>query len=127
MSPSPAVGRTSAMDRALLRRFEPVIRYTRGERFFPMRVEPYIAECSLWQQKPGREAELLVPERELSLALLAEPRQAPATGAKHLSRLAVRQICLQLLQAIRCQFGEIQRRDELQEVYCPELRLARLC
>ena len=76
MSPSPAAGRASAMDRALLRRFEPIIRYTRGEKFFPMRIEPYLAECSLWQQRSGREANLLAPEGELTMATLAEPRQA---------------------------------------------------
>ncbi len=60
--------------RALLRRFEPVIRYTRGELFFPMNVEPYVRESSLWVQRPGEEAECQVPEGELTLARLAEPR-----------------------------------------------------
>ena len=36
---------------ALLRRFEPVVRYNRGERFFPISVEPYVRESSLWQQR----------------------------------------------------------------------------
>src|SRR5689334_98682 len=61
-------------DRALLRRFEPVIRYTRGEPFFPMDVEPYVRACSLWQQLPDRPAVCLVPEGELTLEKLAEPR-----------------------------------------------------
>jgi hypothetical protein len=60
--------------RALLRRFEPVIRYTRGESFFPMDVEPYVHACSLWVQQPGREPECLVPEGELTLEKLAQPR-----------------------------------------------------
>lgn len=60
--------------RALLRRFEPVIRYTRGERFFPMNVEPYVRECSLWVQRPDEEPECLVPEGALTLEKLAEPR-----------------------------------------------------
>lgn len=76
MSPTPVAGYTTAMDRALLQRFEPVVRYTRGERFFPMRVEPYVAECSLWKQRPGHEAELVIPERELTMAKLAQPRLA---------------------------------------------------
>ncbi len=63
-----------AGDRELLRRFEPVIRYTRGERFFPMDIEPYVRECSLWVQRPGDDAECLVPEGQLTLAALAEPR-----------------------------------------------------
>jgi hypothetical protein len=61
-------------DRDRLRRFEPVIRYTRGERFFPMSVESYVRECSLWVQRPGEEPDCLVPEGELTLAKLAEPR-----------------------------------------------------
>jgi hypothetical protein len=63
-----------AADKALLRRFEPVIRYTRGEAFFPMEVEPYVRACSLWRQLPDRPAVCLVPEGELTLEKLAEPR-----------------------------------------------------
>ena len=33
---------------ALLRRFEPVIRSTTGDKFYPMDVEPYVRACSLW-------------------------------------------------------------------------------
>lgn len=65
-----------AEDRALLRRFEPVIRYTQGERFFPMRVEPYLARSSLWCMRPDRDAILMVPEGELTPERLAEPRFA---------------------------------------------------
>jgi hypothetical protein len=61
-------------DRTLLQRFEPVIRYTRGERFFPIDVDSYVRESSLWVQRPGQEAKCLVPEGELNLYKLAEPR-----------------------------------------------------
>jgi hypothetical protein len=61
-------------DRALLRRFEPVIRYTRGESFFPMDVEPYVLASSLWKQRPNRPAVRLIPEGELTLEKLSEPR-----------------------------------------------------
>ncbi|MCG2769015.1 MAG: hypothetical protein L6435_11635 [Anaerolineae bacterium] len=61
-------------DGALLRRFEPVIRYTRGERFFPMDVEPYVCACSLWMQKPREEPVCLIPEGKLTLERLAQPR-----------------------------------------------------
>lgn len=59
---------------AILRRFEPVIRYTRGERFFPVAVETYIKHCSLWVQRPDEPAELLVPQGELTLEELTRPR-----------------------------------------------------
>jgi len=65
---------SSSEDLAILRRFEPLIHYTRGERFFPMDVESYIQECSLWVQHPDEPAELLVPEGELTVEKLVEPR-----------------------------------------------------
>ena len=34
-------------DLELLRAFEPIVRYTRGELFFPTGVEGYLAECDL--------------------------------------------------------------------------------
>jgi hypothetical protein len=60
-------------DVALLRRFEPVIRYTRGERFFPMDVERYVGLCSLWVQRPNQKAICLLSQRELTLERLAQP------------------------------------------------------
>ncbi|MCO5969935.1 hypothetical protein [Actinoallomurus soli] len=36
-------------DLALLRRYEPILTYTTGERFFPVDAEDYIRCCSLWQ------------------------------------------------------------------------------
>lgn len=36
-------------DLSLLRRYEPVLRFTGGELFLPMPVEAYLEECSLWQ------------------------------------------------------------------------------
>jgi hypothetical protein len=57
-----------------LRRFEPVCRYTRGEVFFPMDVEPYIRACSLWSQNPGSDAACVIPQGELTLENLTQPR-----------------------------------------------------
>jgi hypothetical protein len=37
-----------AADIDLLRRYEPIIRFTHGEFFFPMAVDGYVAECDLW-------------------------------------------------------------------------------
>jgi hypothetical protein len=60
-------------DVALLRRFEPVVRYTRGERFFPMDAERYVGLCSLWVQRPNQKAVRLLSRRELTLERLAQP------------------------------------------------------
>lgn len=60
---------------AILRRFEPEIRYTRGERFFPIDVDRYVNECSLWVKHPEKPPELLVPQGEMSLEQLVKPHQ----------------------------------------------------
>ena len=67
---------------ALLRRFEPMIRSTTGDRFYPMDVEPYVLACSLWVQRPGEEAVCIVPGGELSLDRLAQQPRDEA-GAVH--------------------------------------------
>ena len=59
----------------LLRRFEPIVRYTRGERFFPMNVVQYVEQSSLWVQRPGEAASCIVPEGELTIEALSEPRK----------------------------------------------------
>ncbi|GAB4456463.1 MAG: hypothetical protein Fur0044_50340 [Anaerolineae bacterium] len=63
-------------DRALLQRFEPVLRYTRGEQFFPMDVAAYVQNCSLWLHRPEKQPVCLVPQGQLTLEKLAEPRAA---------------------------------------------------
>jgi hypothetical protein len=73
---------TPESDRELLRRFEPVMRYTKGERFLPLRVEPYVASCSLWAQMPDEEPVRLAAEGELTLDKLAEMRHDDS-GARH--------------------------------------------
>ena len=61
----------------LLRRFEPVLRFTHGERFFPMDVARYVENSSLWVHRPDTGMERLYAEGELSLDRLAEPRFEP--------------------------------------------------
>ena len=43
----------SASDLELLQRYEPVLRYTKGEQFFPTDVERYVRACSLWAHHPS--------------------------------------------------------------------------
>jgi len=57
----------------LLRRFEPVLRFTRGENFFPMDVALYVRNSSLWVQRPTEEPVLLVAQGALNLDQLAYP------------------------------------------------------
>src|SRR5687767_3288310 len=66
----------------LLRRFEPVIRFTKGEWFYPMDCEPYVDACSLWVARPNEDAVCVVPAGELTLEKLAQQPE-DTTGAVH--------------------------------------------
>jgi hypothetical protein len=45
-------------DLELLRKYEPVLRFAKSERFFPMAVEPYLEKCALFPSGPVGAAEL---------------------------------------------------------------------
>ncbi|GAA2887274.1 hypothetical protein GCM10010472_51990 [Pseudonocardia halophobica] len=65
----------TADDLTLLRRYEPVLRYTKGELFLPVTVGDYVRRCSLWDEPAGdrkRPGEPLVPAGELTLEGLGE-------------------------------------------------------
>ena len=68
----------------LLRRYEPIIKYTRGEQFFPMDAEAYIRCCSLWIKRPTEEPRQLIAPGQLTPDLLAEPYQDDVGTVRYL-------------------------------------------
>jgi hypothetical protein len=64
-------------DLSLLRRFEPIVRFTEGEFFFPAAVDDYVRCCELVQHGPDRQQVVLVPKGELTIERLVE------FGAEH--------------------------------------------
>jgi hypothetical protein len=68
----------------VLRRFEPVIRFTKGEWFYPMDIEPYVCACSLWVRHPGEEAVCIVPAGKLTLDNLAQQPEDSAVAVHYL-------------------------------------------
>ena len=46
-------------DLELLRRYEPAVRYTKGEMFFPTVVDGYLRICRLWMANAERKTTLL--------------------------------------------------------------------
>jgi hypothetical protein len=46
-------------DLELLKKYEPVLRFAKSERFFPMAVEPYLEKCSIFASGPQGVVELL--------------------------------------------------------------------
>ena len=66
----------------LLRRFEPVIRFTKGEWFYLMDCEPYVDACSLWVARPGEDAVCVFLPESSPRRDLAQQRD-DTTGAVH--------------------------------------------
>ncbi|MFO7533509.1 MAG: hypothetical protein R6W93_13695 [Candidatus Limnocylindrales bacterium] len=58
-------------DLALLQAYEPVVRYTKGELFFPASVEGYIAACDLLVGTSEDDARILVPQGRLTTGSIA--------------------------------------------------------
>ncbi len=91
-----------------LRRFEPVLRFTRGERFFPSDVSSYVSHASLWVKPPGLPPREILPEGQLDLERLGELRLTGAEDVYYLqfiSPLNIREIAeyqlSQLLEGAR--------------------------
>jgi hypothetical protein len=70
-------------DLTLLRAYEPVIRYTAGELFYPLDTAGYVQYCDLFSIVKGSRPELLVPAGELTLERLALAT-APPGGSLYL-------------------------------------------
>jgi hypothetical protein len=61
-----------AGDLGLLRGYEPVVCFTKGELFFPTAVRPYVARCSLWLGDREGAATCIVPAGKLTIEGLCE-------------------------------------------------------
>ena len=70
---------SAASDLDLLRRHEPLLRFTQGELFYPMATGPYVEGCDLLTGPTLREARVAIPAGELDLERLAEVGD-PAPG-----------------------------------------------
>lgn len=64
-------------DLQLLAAYEPVVKYTEGEMFFPLAVDQYLAASSLWQLGPGRQRRQWAAPGELTAAALGALPEPP--------------------------------------------------
>ena len=63
-------------DLALLRQYEPILRFTKGELFFPCGVEGYIRRCSLLPRTRDRDAKAIVATGDLDVDVLVREARA---------------------------------------------------
>ena len=71
-------------DLALLRRFEPLLRFTHGELFLPMATGPYVEACDLLEGPTLREARVAIPSGVLDLEHLGAVADPPPGHSQYL-------------------------------------------
>ena len=109
---------------ALLHRYEPILRFTRGESFYPCAVESYVAECGLYVQVPRRPVERLVTEGKLTLAHLGEGRDRGPQAIYFLK--FIDPLNLAEMARYRLQRGIEDLRDRARRFSAGRARLARV-
>jgi hypothetical protein len=62
-------------DLALLRAFEPVVRFTKGEYFYPVSVHHYVGRAALWTELPDGEAVIEAGPESFDSSMLARMEQ----------------------------------------------------
>ncbi len=77
VAPAMAAVELDPDDLALLRTYEPVLRYNRGELFYPMAVEPYLAECDVLAGTGEKDRRVVVPHGEVTPERLAAAEAGP--------------------------------------------------
>lgn len=88
-------------DLELVRRFEPILRYTEGELYFPTDVDRYVQASSLWvNHRDGSEEELL-KQGEVMLANLGAPRELPLGSVEHLRFVGPASLRVEMQRALR--------------------------
>ncbi|HEY3336743.1 MAG TPA: hypothetical protein VGK16_16055 [Candidatus Limnocylindrales bacterium] len=82
---APAAGpRDPVADEALLRRFEPILKFTHGELFYPIPAERYLEASDLLGGTSVHDWQVLVPAGELNEARLMELGDAPPGEVRYL-------------------------------------------
>ncbi len=71
-------------DLELLRKFEPVVCFTKGEFFFPCAIDGYIKRCSLWHRNDKGEEQQLAAKDYLSTEKLTQYDEVPANHSLYL-------------------------------------------
>ena len=109
-------------DLELLQKFEPVVYYTKGEQVYPAAIEYYVKECSLWEHHPDGPEELLVPQGQMTMEKLIEPRPAAFSSIRYLRFIEA----LNLGEAAKVLADQAALRRQIGEYFRPGIgRLAR--
>ena len=95
----------------LLKRFEPILRFTQGEQFYPFDVERYVVNSSLWVHRRGYGEQRLAEESHLSLEKLGQLEPQPFDSVQYMK--FIEPLNLAQLASYRLQQGleRLQRKE----------------
>jgi hypothetical protein len=91
----------SPSDAELLHRFEPILRFTKGELYFPTDVERYVEASSLWVNHRDERDEELLAEGEVTLEKLGALRELPPGAVEHLRFVGPASLRSEMRRALR--------------------------
>lgn len=107
---------------SLLKRFEPVLKFTEGERFFPYNVEDYVEKASLWVKSPKLPSEEVLPEEGLNLDQLGQLRLEGARKVHYLQFISP----MNLAEMAEYRFNELREAVKKRKFKPTRSRLARV-
>ena len=107
---------------SLLKRFEPILKFNNGERFFPYNVDDYVEKASLWVKKPKTPPEELMSEAELDLDKLGSVRLEGAKNVHYLQFISP----MNLAEMAEFRFNELREAIKKREFKPTRSRLARV-
>jgi hypothetical protein len=107
-------------EKVLLQRFEPEVRYVKGEGFFPMHTADYVERASLWKHVKRGSDEQVVAEGKLSLNNLGKRenlgfdtveylRLVPPLTLQDISRIVTEQARIQWVNEFRSEHTRLTR------------------
>ncbi len=110
---------------ALLKRFEPILKFTKGERFYPYNVDDYVKKASLWVKRPKHHPEMVMDESELTLDMLGSLELAGPDNVFYLQFISP----LNLAKVAEFHFNELKeafKKGEFQPSYSRLVRVGYL-
>jgi hypothetical protein len=109
-------------DTALLKRFEPILKFTQGEQFYPFAVEDYVNKASLWAKSSKLPPEELVAEGELNLECLGQMQLEGSDTVYYLQFISP----MNLAEMAELRFNELRDAIKTKEFKPSRSRLARV-
>ena len=107
---------------SLLKRFEPVLKFTQGERFFPYHVDAYVAKANLWVKASKKPAEELLSEDQLDLGKLGDVRLEGANTIHYLQFISP----VNLAEMAEFRINELREAVRNRDFHPTRSRLARV-